>query len=877
MLAAKLLWRNARSAEVKLLFTALLLAVAMVTAIGLLSDRLEATLLKQSNSFIGADRQIYSPQPISPLWSQQAQAFGLQQVRLENFSSMVFSSPAAEGYSVQSAQGSSSQTAEGSSSQTAEGSSVQSADGPAAFEERMQLAAIKAVEPGYPLVGQMEISTVPFATRSVDIEKTDAVPGLGEAWVDSRLLAQLDLNINNSVFVGEKRLKITRVIITEPDRGGGFSLFAPRLMMNRADLAATEVIQPGSRIAYHWLLAGTEPQLKAFLDKLQPELSDHHQLVDLERAQQGLASTLATARQFLLLAVVIAMLLAGIALVISSSRFAARHTEQVALLKSLGASSWKIRRLYLGQLLLLALASSVAGLLLAEILQRLIALAVVMMAAVELQPGSYRPYVLGIVSGVTCLIFFALPPLWHLPKISPLRILRQDLPVSSVRITVQVLLGTLAVLLLVYLFSGNIWLTLSVGAALLAVVSVAALVALGLLRLSHTLGSSAGSIWRLAIAGIKRRSGQSLLQVVVFAIALLLLLTMYAVRTSLIDEWQLQLPTDAPNHFLINIAPEQVDAVAEKLQRRGLNTAEIYPMVRGRLVKINAVEPSPALRKKVPLLRREANISWSKNLPADNQLSSGKWWHSEEEFESKGQQRGLPRVSVESKLAKKLGVGVGTKLQFSFGGLTLDAQISSLRQLEWDNMKPNFYFIFEPQVLDKFSPMYMTSSHIPPSEKAVVAEVLRDYPTIVVIEIDKVIEQIRDIVDKVGRAVEVVLALVLVGGILVLAAAVNASIDSRLQEVGLIRALGSSRKLILGSLAIEFSLLGACAGIIAVLGSEALLLGLQQQVFKMPVAPHYELWLAGPLLGTLLVGSLGVFSCRRVLNTPPSVVLREVG
>ncbi len=870
MLAVKLLWRNARSAEVKLLFTALLLAVAMVTAIGLFSDRLAATLLKQSNSFIGADRQIYSPQPISHLWSQQAQAFGLQQVRLENFSSMVFASPATAGDSVQSV--------DSSLSETADGYSAHTADGSVAVEERMQLAAIKAVEQGYPLVGQMEISTVPFATAPGDIEKTDAVPALGEAWVDSRLLAQLDLTINDSVFVGEKSLKITRVIITEPDRGGGFSLFAPRLMMNRADLDATEVIQPGSRIAYHWLLAGTELQLKAFLDKLQPELSDHHQLVDLERAQQGLASTLATARQFLLLAVVIAMLLAGIALVISSSRFAARHTEQVALLKSLGASSWKVRRLYLGQLLLLALAAAVAGLLLAEIFQRLIALAVASMAAVELQPASYRPYVLGVVSGVTCLIFFALPPLWHLPKISPLRILRQDLPVSSVRITVQVLLGTLAVLLLVYLFSGNIWLTLSVAAALLAVVLAAAVVALVLLRLSHALGSSAGSVWRLAIAGIKRRSGQSLLQVVVFAIALLLLLTMYAVRTSLIDEWQLQLPSDAPNHFLINIAPEQVDAVAETLQRRGLNTAEIYPMVRGRLVKINAAEPSAAQREKVPLLRREANISWSKNLPADNQLSAGKWWHLEEENElgSKGQ-KGLPRVSVESKLAKKLGVEVGAKLQFSFGGLTLDAEISSLRQLEWDNMKPNFYFIFEPKVLDKFSPMYMTSSHIPASEKSVVAEVLRGYPTIVVIEIDKVIEQIRDIVDKVGRAVEVVLALILVGGILVLVAAVNASIDSRLQEVGLIRALGSSRKLILGSLAIEFSLLGACAGVIAVLGSEALLLGLQQQVFKMPVAPHYELWLAGPLLGTLLVGSLGVFSCRRVLNTPPSVVLREVG
>lgn len=829
MLALKLLWRNSHNSEIKLLATALVLAVAVVTAIGVFSDRLEAALLKQSNSFLAADRQILSPASIPKDWLGLANAAGLEQVQQEVFSSMVFS---------------------------------------ASSDERMQLASIKAVEQGYPLVGELEVSRTAFAQNAEDIEVAKGVPEPGHAWLDSRLLAQLNITIDDRVFVGEKELIVSRVIIREPDRGGGFSLFSPRLMMNRADLAATEVIQPGSRISYHWLLSGDDQSLNQFIDQLQPQLSDHHQLVDLARSQQGLAKTLSRAREFLLLAIVMAVLLAGVAIVITANRFSSRQTDTVALLKSLGASRIRVRMLYASQLMLLAIFSALVGLFIGECIQRGIAWAVEYYGAVTLLAAPWQSYSLGVITGFICLLFFALPPLWHLPSISPLRVLRQDLPINTLRNSAQIVLSLLAVLLLIYLYSAKVWLTLSVAAALFGVVLSAVSVALLVLYLANILARNSGGIWRLALAGIWRRRSQSLLQVVVFSIALLLLFTMYTVRTSLVKDWQQQLPEGSPNHFLLNIAPPEVEPIKLLLQQRDLATAEIYPMVRGRLVTINGVEPSAEMRKSTPLLQREANISWSNELPAENTLVAGQWW-----------QQSLPaiaQVSVEASLAKRLSVKVGDHLGFSFGGYTLAAQVSSVRQLRWDNMKPNFYFMFQPGSLDQFSPMYMTSLYLPTQEKNILSHLLREYPTVVVLEVDKVIEQIRDIVDKVGRAVELVLAMVLVGGVLVLAAAVNASIDSRLQEVGVIRALGSPKRTILGSLWIEFTLLGAVAGVIAVLGAEALLFGLQSKVFNMPMAAHYELWLVGPLMGAFLVGALGVWSCRKVVVTPPGVVLREL-
>jgi len=826
MLALRLLWRNWRSGEVKILAFSLLMAVAIVSGIGVFTDRLENALIKESNSFLGADRIVRGSTPFDPAWHLEADNAGVEHAEVTSFSSMVFAG------------------------------------------DDMHLAAVKAVTPGYPLVGNLVVSDVPFSTNVAEQRVAENIPPEGEAWVDSRLLPLLGVELGDTVFVGEHSLKITRVVISEPDRGDGFSLFGARLLMNAADLPATEVIQPGSRVSYQWLLAAPDAQLKPFLADLELKLTEHQRVVDLESAQRGLSKTLGTGQRFLMLAGVIGVLLAGVAIAISSQRFAARHVDQVALLKSLGAGAWRIRGLYAAQLLLLALFASAAGLIVGELLQRAVAILASQMFNIELALGGAEPYFIGVLTGFVCLLFFALPPLWHLPVVPPLKVLRRDMPVEPLRNGLQALLGVSAVLCLIWIYSGDLRLTGSVSAGLGVIVGLALLGAGVLLNIGRKLAARKGHIWRLALASLDRRRGQSLVQILVFATAFMLLLTLSTVRTSLIDEWRFQLPDDAPNHFLVNIAPWQVAPIQALAEKNDLELSALYPMVRGRIQEINQAEPE---NKRSEAWRREVNLSWATELPKDNKITDGVWW---DKWSPSGP--GEWGVSVEKGIAEDLQLNIGDQISFSLGGLELNATVTSIRSLNWDSMRPNFYFLFSPGALDGYSPMYLTSMFLPPEKKLFINDLLHEQPTIVVVEMDKVIAQIRTIVERVSAGVEGVLWMVLASGLLVLFAAVNASMDSRMQEAGLLRALGSRRKLILGSVAVEFASLGLFAGVLAVIGTEVLLLGLQAWVFNIPVQPHYELWLLGPVLGAALVGGLGVYSCRKVVTVAPGLVLREL-
>lgn len=829
MLAFRLLWRNWRSGEVKLLAFALLLAVAVVSGIAIFTDRLESTLVKESNAVLGADRILRGPQPHDPTWDQAATEAGVLQARAAVFASMVFS------------------------------------------QEQMHLASVKAVSNAYPLRGQFEISEVPFANRAEDIEVAQGIPAPGEAWVDSRLLPLLNVELGDDVTVGEYNLTLTRVLIREPDSSSPFSFMGARLLMNLEDLPKTQVVQEGSRVEYQWLLAADESRLNRFISWLEPRMNDHQRLVSVESAQQGLGRTLETGRRFLMLAAVIGVLLAGVAIALAARQFSSRHVDQVALMKSLGMSASGIRQLYFVQLLVLALLASLLGLLLGEFIQRAVAESLREAYNVSLNAPRLLPYGLSLLSGLLCLLGFAFPSLWFLPAVPPIKILRREMQVQQTHVLVQVGVALFSLVLLVVLFSRDIKLALSVVLALVSVLLVSLGLAFGLLHLSRRLASGAGSIWRLALANMQRRRGQSLVQIIVFATAMMLLLTLTIVRTSLIEEWQVQLPQDAPNHFLVNIPAHEVTQVQSLIDQGGFAREPLYPMVRGRVTQINAEEVTEAQKAIANVLRREANLTWSDVIGSDNKLIAGSWWDS---WQS---QTGLPGVSIEAEFAKEVGLGPGDRLSFSLGGLELEAEVASVRSLDWRSMKPNFFFIFQPGALEDYSPTYITSLYLPPEQKSFINNLLRQHPTTLVIELDRVIGHIRNIVSQVSNGVQLVLWLTLAGGCLVLLSAVTSSIDSRKQEAGLLRALGSRRQLIVGSVWIEFSVLGFLAGIIAVIGAELLLLSLQHWVLETPIQPHYLFWVLGPLLGAVFVGALGALSCRSVVTTPPAVVLREAG
>lgn len=829
MLALKLLMRNWRSGELKLLAISLVLAVTVLSAISIFTNRLESTLLVQSNSVIGADAVVNGIKPIDQEWIVAAHKQEIKQSHAAVFISVVYAG------------------------------------------EEMQLASIKAVDADYPLRGQFDVSNVPYAEHANDIDVAKSPPNVDEVWVDSRLFSALKIELGDKISVGDAELKVTKILINEPDGVNPLSSFGARLVMRIEDLPRTQITQEGAKVSYQWLLAADVTQkLEAFIDEIKPSLNIHQKISTLKTSQEKLAGTLNTAKNFLLLTSVMAVLLAGVAVAIAARQFSERHTNQVALMKSLGASKSRIRALYIGQLLLLGGFASLLGVVIGFILQTFIAVNIKELYQIELAPSTLYPYVLSLVSGLVCIVCFALPALWFLPSIPPLKILRRELSVNMPHIWLQVGIALLAILLLIFLFSRDIKITLSATLGLVVVILMAYLISWLLLYLCKKATMNLGGVWRLAFAGMQKRKAQSLMQIVVFSLAAMLLLVLTIISTSFIDEWKLQIPKDAPNHYIGNMNAEGVMDLKKLLSEKNIQSAPIYPDVHARLTHINGLEHTEEVLKRHPAIQRELNITWASDLAKDNEIVEGMWWDS-----WKKSHADTVGVSVEVDIATRVGLHIGDKIRFSVGGLTLEAEVASIRRVDWKSLKQNFFFIFEPYSLDKFSPTYGTSVFIPSEDKKYLNQFSRNHPNFLILDFGKLIENIKRIITQVSDGIALVLWLTIITGCLVLFAAVMGSLESRKQESGLLRALGSSRKLILGSVFIEFAILGFLSGLIAIVGAECLLLGLQKLVFNNSIQPHYRYWVASPMIGMMFISILGIICCRRVVTTPPALVLRE--
>ena len=469
MLALRLAWRNFKSGELRLLAAGLMLAVTVVSAVALFTDRLDNTLTRQSNSLLGADKIIRSSQPINPDWTQEAHKANVTTASSIQFNSMVFAN------------------------------------------DTMQLASIRAVSEGYPLRGQIEISTTPFANQPELIENAKGIPEPGDVWVDSRLLPSLGIQLGQKINIGEAEFTATRVIIREPDSSNPFSFMGVGVMINHSDLDRTEVIQPGSRVQYQWLLAAEETSMTSFSQWLKPRLSKHETIVDINSSQRGVSRTLSTARQFLLLAAVMGVLLAGVTIAMAARQFALKHTDQVALLKSFGVSSNKIRSLYSSQLIAIAIIASFFGLLFGELFQHALAIGIKNSYQVILAPAHLKPYITSFTCGLVCLICFAMPALWFLPTVPPIKILRSEDKATNNHILLQILCAFLALLFLTSVFSQDARLSASVLGALIALVIMVALVSFGALKVARRLARVKGNSWRLALANLQRRFDQTLI------------------------------------------------------------------------------------------------------------------------------------------------------------------------------------------------------------------------------------------------------------------------------------------------------------------------------------------------------------------------------
>jgi putative ABC transport system permease protein len=828
MFGLRLLWRDWRGGELALLVMALITAVAIVTGISLFADRLQQGIAAKSSSFLAADRVIEGSTPINEQWLNKAQLDGLQHAQILRFSSMVYSS--------------------------------------ANLDAQMQLASIKAVTDSYPLRGELEVSEKLFSST----KKTTDSPKQGEVWLDPRLFPLLGLSIGDRIYVGEAQLIVSNIVVSEPDGGNNFIGLGPRVLMNFSDIESTGIIQPGSRVTYRYLFSGDNESLLAFGAWLKPLLSPSHKWLVLKDAQPRVAKSLQRAEDFLLLAGALGVGLAGIAIALAARRYSERHYDYVAVMKSLGASSRRILSIYISNLLLLALMATLLGCALGWLIQQVFIVLLQQYFDVTAMPAiTVRPFIVGTVTALVCLLAFALPPLLNLQGVSPLRVLRRDIINTPLNNVATSTVGVLAIAGLMYWYSGKLFITLAVLAGITVTVVVVGGIAWFLLRGVSQVGMNAGSSWRLALASMRRRGYQNAIQAVIFSLSIMLLLLLALIRGSLIAEWQVQLPEGTPNHFLVNIAEKDVTAVTDMLTENAISKEPIYPIVRGRLTSING-QP---LKKWLSTLeagnngrtRTEYNLTWSDTPPFGNELVRGSWWLPGDDGN---------KVSVESGFAERLQLNIGDSMQFSIGSEVLTAEIASIRSLDWDSMRPNFFMVMPSKLLNKYPATYITSFYLPPEQKIFLNVFLQRFPTVSVIEMDSVIKQIRSIVDQVSKAIELVLGLIIVSGLLVLVASVQASLDSRLQESAILRTLGASRRLVLGSLIIEFSALGILAGFLAAFSAELSVFYLQTYVMDMTYTFHPWVWLAGPLLGALLIGSAGYITCRKVVNTPPVEVLR---
>jgi len=816
--------RDWRERDVRVVLAALIIAVATVATIALFASQLQHTLVTSASSFLAADRQLESEngQPVPEPWITEAVERGLETGRMVEFSTMVFGSDA------------------------------------------FQLVSVKAVSNEYPLRGELEIQGDSEGSRL----QVQHGPAPSEVWINPRLLKLLDIRMGDTLEVGSRNLTVSGLLLREPDGGFSLSALAPRVMMHVDDVVSTGVIKEGSRVEYVYLFAGDEAVLEGYYQWLQPQLGPSHEWEGV-RDGETFSRSLDRAESFLLLGGSLAVLLAAVAVAVASRQYALSQRDTVALLKTLGLGSSGIGQLYLKRLALWGVTGMVGGLLVAVplfwVLTQLLSEALDRPVEFQLDPLALTPALL---TAVVSLFAFAYPPIRRLRNVPAMRVLRSQPGETGREALPDVLIAIVAVFGLVWLYAGELSLVVSLLGGLALLLGALGLLG-GILIAALRKVRGGGHSWRLALVGLYRHRRASLSQIAVFAMTLMLATTLILVRTSLLDDWQAQLPDDAPNHFLINIAPDAVDEVAGFWQERGQPLDQLYPMVRGRLTELNGQPVKEVVSKdqRVGALNRELNLTWMPALPQDNEIVEGSWFKD-------GEKAG---VSVESELAGKLGLALGDELTFTIGSDKVTETVTSTRTVQWDSMKPNFYMAFPPGGgLTDMPATWITSFYLPRDQKSALNEFSRRFPTVSLLEIDNIIERIQEIVRQVTQAIEAILVLILAAALVVMAAVVSATLQDRQREGALLRTLGGRQSLLVRSTMLEFALLGGFAGFLGVASAEAAVWALQFRMFEGEFSWHWQVVLPIPIISAVVLALFGRWQLRPVLSVSPMLLLRRL-
>ncbi|PWS56711.1 ABC transporter permease [Pseudoalteromonas sp. meg-B1] len=828
-LALKLFSREFRRGELTVISAAIALAVLTVLTLSMVTERIAQSIAQKSSAFIAADRVLASNHAIDTAYITQAKQQNLETAQMVYFDTMLFAN------------------------------------------DEMQFSSVKAASNSYPLKGQLKVKS----GLNAETEVAPGAPTPGNVWLSESVFYSLNINVGDQVELGAALFNVEKVIVEEPD--APFNVFSSsrRVLINIDDVPKTEVIQPGSRVFYRQLYAGDESDINSFYDWLKPQLKENQNWYGVKDRQSPISNSLNRAESFLLLAGLLGIILAAVAIAVSAKRYCERQYDPVAMMKTLGGSRDMIRKIYLMHLLMVCTMAVVVGLAIGYGLQEVATGYLAKSMGTELPMAGFKPWLVAISTGVICAVMFSIKPLLDLFDIPPLRVLRRNLGDRLAVSKIHLGLSALTVFLLMWLFSNNIKITLILFVSTLALILVLFLISKLIFGGGRKLGLKPGNSWSLAIASIQKRANVNAVQLISFSLAIKLLLFLIVLKNDIISDWQSQLPSDAPNAFLVNITQNELDPVNEYLAQKGIQVSEFYPTIRGRVNAVNgeAVAREVSLQdneKKDEEARsgigRELNLTWLDEAPSQNDIIDGQWFGDD----------AVAEASLEESMMQRLDVKLGDTLTFLIGAQSFDAKITSVRKVNWATLKPNFFIILSPDVLSDFPATYISSVRIEPEQKRDFSQLLRTYPTITAIDVDNFVKQIQSTIEQVSLAIGFVLAIVVLCGALVLISQVQASLGERMQEIVILRTLGAKSRLIKNATLYEFLLLGGLAGLVAAFFSDIALLIVQQQMFDLAGKLHPNIWIIGPVAGGVFVAGLGYFMIARTLKQNTQGLVRAL-
>ncbi|MSQ18814.1 MAG: FtsX-like permease family protein [Betaproteobacteria bacterium] len=824
MIGLRFLYRDWRAGELGILVIAIVIAVTSITSVSFFADRVNQALLRDAHQLLGGDVLLIADRPWDGAIEREARARGLAVATSTNFISMARAGDSAE------------------------------------------LAAVKAVSEGYPLRGRLRIADAPL----VGDRETRAIPAAGVAWVDERLVGALGIGAGQSLELGKTGLKIDAIITQEPDRGVSFFNLAPRVLINLVDLPATGLIQTGSRVTFQIYVAGERPAIESFEAWAKTKLDRGQSLQSLANARPEVRATLDRAEQFLGLTALLAVILAAVAIGLGTRRYVARHLDGYAVMRCLGATQARLFRLCMSEFIILALVASLMGCLLGLAAQALIAYWLSELLGASLPGPSLAPMLQGLAAGVLLLVGFAMPPLLALKNVPAPRVIRRDAGAPHAGALVAYGTALVALALLLIWQAGSVKLGLTVLGGFIGALLVFGLVAFVVVRgLAHAAKVLPLSI-RFGIANMRRRERASIVQIVALAIGLMAILMLNFTRGDLIDAWRAKTPTGAPNRFVLNIQPDQLQPVREFFTAERMAPPAIYPMVRGRLIAINgnAIDADSLDERGKRLVEREFNLSYLETLPAHNRIVSGRW------FDEGDLKAGA--ASIEEGIAKTLGAKLGDVLTWSVAGEKIVSPITNVRKLDWDSVQVNFFVIATPALLTGSPTSFITSMHVSSADANAMNRLSKAFPNLTIVDMSAILRQALSVVEQVVRAVQMVFLFALGAGVLVLYTALLATQDERAQETAIMRTLGASRAQVQRAQRIEFLAIGLIAGMLAAIGATAIEALLAAQVFQLTHTINLWIWLAGPAGGVLLAGWNAWSGARAATRLPPVVSLREI-